>query len=262
VTTRFGAEALAGTTGIGGSDGADGSNGPNGPNGAGRADGSGGTAGVAGAGGPGPGGPARDSANGPARDSANSPAGDLASDTDSGPLSDSTMVARARDGDTRAYETLVRRYQQPIYRLAARMLNDSGEAEDVTQEVFVTAWRRLPDIHEDKAIRSWLYRIATNRCLNILRSRKPVAPLYEDAIPVADPAASPEARAEAHERLIALRVALDQLTAEQRACWLLREMEELSYAEIAGILHTTPQAVRGRLARARAELGEAMISWR
>jgi RNA polymerase sigma-70 factor (ECF subfamily) len=177
------------------------------------------------------------------------------------PLSDATMVARARDGDTRSFEALVRRYQRPIYRLAVRMLSDTGEAEDVTQEVFVTAWRRLPEIHDDKAIRPWLYRIATNRCLNILRSRKPITPLFEEVIPEASPSASPEARAEAHERLVALRLALNQLTAEQRACWLLREMEELSYAEIAGILHTTPQAVRGRLARARAELGEAMTSW-
>ena len=130
------------------------------------------------------------------------------------------MVARARDGDTHAFETLVRRYQRPIYRLAVRMLYDTGEAEDVTQEVFVTAWRRLPEIHDDKAIRSWLYRIATNRCLNILRSRKPVTPLFEEVIPAASPAASPEARAEAHERLAALRIALDRLTAEQRACWL------------------------------------------
>jgi RNA polymerase sigma-70 factor (ECF subfamily) len=176
-------------------------------------------------------------------------------------LGDETLVARARDGDTRAFEALVRRYQGPIYRLAVRMLNDAGEAEDVTQEVFVTAWRRLPGIQEAKAVRAWLYRIATNRCLNILRARKPTAPLQEETMPAASQAASPEARAEAHERLVALRAALGQLTAEQRACWLLREVEELSYAEIAGILHTTPQAVRGRLARARAELGEAMISW-
>jgi len=179
----------------------------------------------------------------------------------SGPLADETLVARAQDGDTRAFEALVRRYQRPIYRLAVRMLNDAGEAEDVTQEVFVTAWRRLPGIQEGKAVRAWLYRIATNRCLNILRARKPIAPLQEEMTPAANPAASPEARAEAHERLVALRAALDRLTAEQRACWLLREVEELSYAEIAGILHTTTQAVRGRLARARAELGEAMISW-
>jgi RNA polymerase sigma-70 factor (ECF subfamily) len=176
-------------------------------------------------------------------------------------VGDETMVARARDGDTHAFEALVRRYQRPIYRLAVRMLGDTGEAEDVTQEVFVTAWRRLPEVQEDRAIRAWLYRIATNRCLNILRSRKPTAPLYDEAIPAASPAASPEARAESRQRLIALRAALDRLTAEQRACWLLREVEELSYAEIAGILHTTPQAVRGRLARARAELGEAMTSW-
>ncbi|HEY2522839.1 MAG TPA: sigma-70 family RNA polymerase sigma factor [Streptosporangiaceae bacterium] len=177
------------------------------------------------------------------------------------PLEDATLVARAQDGDTRAFEALVRRYQRPIYRLAVRMLDDTGEAEDVTQEVFVTAWRRLPGIQEGKAVRAWLYRIATNRCLNILRARKPTAPLQEETIPAASPAGSPEAEAEAHERLVALRAALDRLTAEQRACWLLREVEELSYAEIAGILHATPQAVRGRLARARAELGEAMISW-
>jgi RNA polymerase sigma-70 factor, ECF subfamily len=176
-------------------------------------------------------------------------------------LGDETLAARARGGDTRAFEALVRRYQRPIYRLAVRMLADAGEAEDVTQEVFVTAWRRLPGIQEDRAVRAWLYRIATNRCLNILRARKPTAPLQEETIPAASPAASPEARAEAHERLAALRAALGQLTAEQRACWLLREVEELPYAEIAGILHTTPQAVRGRLARARAELGEAMTSW-
>ncbi|HWG13672.1 MAG TPA: RNA polymerase sigma factor [Streptosporangiaceae bacterium] len=177
------------------------------------------------------------------------------------PVGDETMVARARDGDTHAFEALVRRYQRSIYRLAVRMLGDTGEAEDITQEVFVTAWRRLPEVQEDRAIRAWLYRIATNRCLNILRSRKPTAPLYDEVIPAASPAASPEARAESRQRLIALRAALDRLTAEQRACWLLREVEELSYAEIAGILHTTPQAVRGRLARARAELGEAMTSW-
>jgi RNA polymerase sigma-70 factor, ECF subfamily len=176
-------------------------------------------------------------------------------------FTDETLVARARDGDTRAFEALVRRYQAPIYRLAVRMLNDAAEAEDVTQEVFVTAWRRLPGVQDGKAVRAWLYRIATNRCLNILRARKPTAPLQEETVPAASPAASPEARAEAHERLVALRAALGQLTAEQRACWLLREVEELSYAEIAGILHTTPQAVRGRLARARAELGEAMTSW-
>jgi RNA polymerase sigma-70 factor, ECF subfamily len=178
-----------------------------------------------------------------------------------GTLDDATMVARARDGDVHAFEVLVRRYQRPIYRLAFRMLSDTGEAEDVTQETFVTAWRRLPEVRADAAFRGWLYRTAANRCLNILRARRPTAPLQEDAMLSANPAAGPEASAESHQRLAALRVALDRLTAEQRACWLLRETEGLSYAEIAEILHTSPQAVRGRLARARAELGEAMISW-
>lgn len=174
-----------------------------------------------------------------------------------GPGDDATLVARARDGDVRAFEALVRRYQRQVYRLAVRMLGDSGEAEDVAQEVFLAAWRTLPEIREDAAIRSWLYRTAANRCLNLLRARRPTAPLADPAMPSADP----EAHVEAGEKLAALRSAISQLTPEQRACWLLREVEELSYEEIAGILRTTPQAVRGRLARARAELAEAMTSW-
>src|ERR1700743_7771 len=96
------------------------------------------------------------------------------------------------------------------------MLHHAGEADERPPEVFSTAWRRLPGIQEGKAVRAWLYRIATNRCLNILRARKPIAPLQEEMTPAANPAASPEARAEAHERLVALRAALDRLTAEPR----------------------------------------------
>jgi RNA polymerase sigma-70 factor (ECF subfamily) len=174
---------------------------------------------------------------------------------------DATLVARARDGDTRAFEVLVHRYQRPVYRLALRMLGGAADAEDVTQEVFVTAWRQLPGIRGDAAIRTWLYRAATNRCLNLLRARRPSSPLEAGADAPADRSPSPEERAETADALEALRAALDQLTPAQRSCWLLHQIEGLSYAEIADILQTTPQAVRGRLSRARAELAEAMKPW-
>lgn len=174
---------------------------------------------------------------------------------------DAALVARARGGDVAAFETLVRRYQRPIYRLAARMLGDNGEAEDVTQDVFVTAWRHLPSIRDGAAIRSWLYRAATNRCLNQARARRPTVPLDHAESPHAGRCPSAEEYAEAAELLAALRAALGRLTADQRACWLLAEVEDLSYRDIAEILNTTPPAVRGRLARARAKLGEMMQSW-
>jgi RNA polymerase sigma-70 factor (ECF subfamily) len=73
-------------------------------------------------------------------------------------LDDVTLVVRARDGDVRAYEQLVRRYQGPMFRLAVRMLASRGDAEDVVQEVFLTAWRSLVRLHEEAAFVGWLYR--------------------------------------------------------------------------------------------------------
>lgn len=88
-------------------------------------------------------------------------------------LDDVTLVMRARDGDMAAYEQLVRRYQGPMYRLAVRMLSSKADAEDVVQEVFLTAWRRLGQLQQDAALVGWLYRMTTNRCLNVIRARRP-----------------------------------------------------------------------------------------
>ena len=106
-------------------------------------------------------------------------------------LDDATLVARARDGDLRAFEQLVRRYQRRIYQLALRMTASSADAEDVTQEVFLTARRRLPELREDAAVVGWLYRTATNRCLNLLRSRKPTSEIDESAVSSDRPADDP-----------------------------------------------------------------------
>lgn len=177
-------------------------------------------------------------------------------------LDDATLVARSRDGDMQSYEALVRRYQGPMYRLALRMLGSSGDAEDAVQEVFLIVWRKLPQLQEDRAFVGWLYRTTTNRCLNVIRARRPQADVELDEHESTNTRTRPEHAAEVSEQMAALGQALTELTPEQRACWLLREVHGRSYDEIAQTLGTTTQAVRGRIARARAQLAEVMAPWR
>lgn len=176
-------------------------------------------------------------------------------------LDDATLVARAREGDLRAFEVLVRRYQRRLYHLALRMTGRPADAEDVVQEVFLTAWRRLPEIREDAALPGWLYRATTRRCLNLLRRSRPTAEL-DQAIASGAAGEDPQRATEASQQVQALTAALARLPPNQRAVWLLREVHDRSYDEIAILLETTPQAVRGRLFRARVQLAELMQTWR
>ena len=179
----------------------------------------------------------------------------------SAPLDDATLVVRAREGDVNAFEDLVRRYKVPVYRIAVRILNDPCSAADTAQEAFVTAWRRLPEVKAEQAFAAWLYRIAVTRAVSTLRTVRPHVPFDETAA-ARDQLPGPEEHALADGLAAALRCALNRLTPEQRACWILREMEGLSYEEVAAILHTTPGAVRGRLHRARLQLAEELTPWR
>jgi RNA polymerase sigma-70 factor, ECF subfamily len=176
-------------------------------------------------------------------------------------LDDATLVVRAREGDVTAFEDLVRRYRVPVYRIAVRILNDPCSAADTAQEAFVTAWRRLPEVRAEQAFAAWLYRIAVTRAVSTLRTVRPYVSLDETAA-ARDRFPGPEEHALADGLATALRCALNHLTPEQRACWILREMEGLSYEEVATVLHTTPGAVRGRLHRARPQLAEELKRWR
>jgi RNA polymerase sigma-70 factor (ECF subfamily) len=176
---------------------------------------------------------------------------------------DALLTARASEGDDEAFEALVRRHGPVLLRLATRLLGNRSEAEDAVQESFVSAWRRLPEFRENSAFGTWMYRIVTNRCLNVLRARRPVVTL--DA--VSEPAAaehqvSPARAAEGRAAVEDLSKAMAVLSAEQRVCWVLREVDGLSYEAIADMVGVSQEAARGRVFRARRQLTEAMVAWR
>ncbi|WP_223198745.1 RNA polymerase sigma factor [Solihabitans fulvus] len=187
----------------------------------------------------------------------------------SGPeIEDAALSARTALGDVAAFELLLRRYQDRVFGMSLRMLGDHGEAEDASQEVFVTAWRRMSELSDPGAVRTWLFRIAHRHCLGVLRKRRdhrtyPTDDLSGvDGKSMVDGWTDPQRATEAGAGVRALRVALRQLPPAQRAVWLLAEVDGLSYAEIAELVGTGEQAVRGRLSRARTRLAESMRVWR
>ncbi|SEN20126.1 RNA polymerase sigma-70 factor, ECF subfamily [Actinacidiphila rubida] len=178
-------------------------------------------------------------------------------------LPDSVLSARAAEGDDDAFAILVRRHSRSLLALAYRLLGNVPDAEEALQDALVNAWRRLPDFRGDATFRTWMYRIVTNRCLTVLRSRAPSVPL--DAVPEAaahDAGGQPARAAESAAATEALAQALARLRPDQRACWILRELHGLSYEEIAQVVGMSETTVRGRLFRARRTLTKEMASWR
>ena len=170
---------------------------------------------------------------------------------------DEADVARARAGDTAAFAALVRRHQDRVFGFILRMLDARDEAMELTQDVFVKAWQALPRWRPDARFSTWLLQIARNAALDQLRRRRLIqfAPL-DDGMDVADTAPGPEARYASRQRQALLENALQQIAAEHREILLLREIEDLSYAELAAVLGIAEGTVKSRLARARAALLE------
>ena len=172
--------------------------------------------------------------------------------------SDEDLVSRAQAGRLDAFEELVRRHRLGTFRVALRMLGDEGDAEDATQDAFVQAWRKLGGFRADAAFSTWMYRIVSNRCLNMLRARRQTEPLPERH---EAPASRPDRIAEARWQVEDLKRAILRLTPEQRAPLVLRELQGFSYEEIAEALELSIPAVKSRLHRARRELLAAMREW-
>lgn len=161
------------------------------------------------------------------------------------------LVRAAQTGDLAAFEELVRRYELRVYRVALRLLGNPTEAEDATQDALVQAWQALPLFRGESSAATWLYRVATNRCLNLLQRRKQSEPLSDSH---QAPGSEPAEIVETVDALDALKRSLMRLTPEQRAPLVLREFEGLTYDEIAAVLEVSLPAVKSRIRRARLEL--------
>ena len=193
------------------------------------------------------------------------------------------LLSRARSGDDVAFEELVRPHHRELHAHCYRILGSAADAEDAFQESLTAAWKGLAGFEGRASFRTWLYRIATGRCLNMVRAsrRSPVraTPMdveppepsrlgevlwlepYPDAIlaEVADPTAGPEARYEQRETIsLAFIAALQLLPPRQRAALILTDVLDFSAREVADMLDTTEHAIYGAVKRARATLARQL----
>jgi RNA polymerase sigma-70 factor (TIGR02960 family) len=194
------------------------------------------------------------------------------------------LLEQARSGDEVAFERLVGPYRREMHVHCYRILGSVADAEDAVQETLTAAWRGLGGFEARSSIRTWLYRIATTRCLNMLRSasRRPPESLtalaveppeptrlgevvwlepYPDALLArwADGSAGPEARYEAREAIsLAFVTALQLLPPRQRAALILRDVLDYPAREVADLLETTEQSVTSSLKRARATMAKEL----
>ena len=174
---------------------------------------------------------------------------------------DQQLVERVQRGDKAAFDLLVVKYQRKIFRLLSRLIRDSAEIEDVAQEAFVKAYRALPNFRGDSAFYTWLYRIAINTAKNYLVSQGRRAPTstqsdVEDAETFDDgdhlrDLNTPDSMLVTKQVAEAVNRAIDQLPEDLRTAIVLRELEGLSYEEIAESMQCPIGTVRSRIFRAR-----------
>ncbi|HZR98625.1 MAG TPA: RNA polymerase sigma factor [Chloroflexota bacterium] len=176
---------------------------------------------------------------------------------------DSELVERASRGDVRAYEGLVERYREVVFRTAYLILGEAAEAEDATQDAFVKAYYALPRFRVGAPVRPWLLQIAANEARNRRKAagrRARLALRVGADQPPADGAAWPEAAALAAEQRRALLDALVRLRAEDRLAIAYRYFIGLSEAEMAAALGCAPGTVKSRLSRALRRLRETLTA--
>jgi len=181
---------------------------------------------------------------------------------------DNVLIERIKTGDNSAFGDIVLKYQDKIYNLCRHMLGNAHDAEDASQDVFLKAFQALSKFQPEASLYTWLYRVATNTCID--RRRKPVFEslfggseegerLVHDR---ASDAPSPERLYQSKQLDRTLQESLGKLSPKLRTVIVLKEIEELSYEEIADTLEISMGTVKSRIARAREELQILMKKFR
>ena len=178
------------------------------------------------------------------------------------------LVSRARAGDAAAFEQLMLASQDRVYTLCLRMTGNREDALDLAQEAFLNAWRGLPSFQGNSSFSTWVYRLASNACIDFLRKRKrrqqgesphslddEEAPLPEPA----DPRGSPEEELERRELRRAVERGLQALPDHHRQVLVMRELSGMSYQEIGAVLDLDLGTVKSRIARARLALKKFLV---
>jgi len=182
-------------------------------------------------------------------------------------LADEILVGRAQGGDTRAFDELVRRYREKVYRLAFKILRHEGDAAEALQDAFLSAFRGLKNFKAESTFSTWLYRIATNASLMKYRKRRDDHVSLEqsqsrnadaEALEVPDWSTQPVDELLNAELRLVMQEARDRLPEELRTVFVLRDEEGLSNAEVSETLDLSVAAVKSRLHRARLSLRDRL----
>lgn len=182
---------------------------------------------------------------------------------------DSELIQRAKSGEEKALEELIGKYKIAVYNLVYRMVRDKQEAEDLTQETFIKTFKSLPSFNEEYAFSTWIFKIATNNCIDFFRKRK--LKTYSIDKPIKyktseiqqdhpDPDLDAEKQILADERSHLIKEAINSLPEKYHQAIKLRHVEERSYEEIAEMLDLPLGTVKARIFRAREMLNKALKS--
>ena len=172
---------------------------------------------------------------------------------------------QARRGDKVAFGKIIEAYQGPVYNLAYRMLNNSGEAEEAAQEAFIRAYTRLDSYNPNRKFSTWLLSITSNYCIDLIRKRRAILLSIDEPLPphpslMSEKSAAPEPQLVQSEQEDMVQALLAELAPEYREAVVLRYWHELSYDEIAEMMDTTVSAIKSRLFRARRQLAEIGVA--
>lgn len=187
-------------------------------------------------------------------------------------LKEKELIRKAKQGDMLAFEELILKHEKIVYNVALRMMNHSEDARDISQEVFLKAYRSLGNFDERSQFSTWLYRITHNTCIDEMRKRKGKQSYsLEEELEneegsmqrqIADEGDTPEESLLREERKSEIIQALDTLSEEHKAAIILRDVKGLSYEEIAEILELSLGTVKSRISRARNHLKTEILKIR